>query len=131
MHGLWPHIRAGAVGGLGSGLLVLVPVGCDHDGTLGEDEPEPIEVLLLPAQLSYREGDLVVANVRIMKAENVGSVPFHLHYDGNVLRFLPPAIEGPFMIALGRTREFSINANVLRIQCRGDTLLNLTARNTP
>jgi len=78
-------------------LLVLPPVGCDHDGTLGEVEPEPIVVRLVPAQLLYREGDTVVANVWIAKAENVGSVPFHILYDKDVLQFLPPAIEGPFM----------------------------------
>jgi hypothetical protein len=92
-------------------FLLLATVACDSNHPLSSDEPEPpdpIVVRLLPDRLAYRQGDTVVANVWIAKAENVGSVPFHLLYDRQVLEFLPPAIEGPFMSADGAFTIFLV-----------------------
>jgi hypothetical protein len=81
-------------------LSVLATVGCEDDGTTGEEDPDPPEpaiVRLTPGRLVYQVGDAVNAFVLIEDATNVGSVQFQLLFDQSVLEFVPPAIEGPFM----------------------------------
>jgi hypothetical protein len=90
-------------------LSVLAIVGCDHDGTFGTVEPGstgPSVVRLVPTRITYHVGETVVTYVFIENAHNVGSVPFHLLYDKDVIEFLPPAIEGPFMSEDGTNTVF-------------------------
>jgi len=70
------------------------------------DEPEedpaqkakaPAVVRLVPSDPVFKVGDVVVLDVFIEGAHDVGSVPFHLRYNPTVLRYLPPASEGPFL----------------------------------
>lgn len=67
----------------------------------GTQEPPavagPATVRLVPSAPSYRVGDRVTVDVRIENATNVGSVPFHLRYNRQVLEFVPPAEQGPFL----------------------------------
>jgi hypothetical protein len=93
-------------------LSVLATMGCDNDGVLGEvdpDPPEPALVRLIPAQLVYQVGDPVGMHAFIEHADNVGSVPFHLVYNKDVLEFLPPATEGPFMREDGTFTVFLVD----------------------
>ena len=77
-------------------FAVSVPIACDHSdnfpGVTG-----PVLVELQTAESQYDVGETVIVEITIANAENVGSVPFHLRFDGNVLSYLPPAEEGPFM----------------------------------
>jgi general secretion pathway protein D len=66
----------------------------------------PAIVRLVPSAPSYRVGDRVVVEVRIEGARNVGSVPFHLRYNRQVLEFLPPATEGGFLNSDGASTVF-------------------------
>ena len=59
----------------------------------------------LRAQSSYRVGDSVVVEVFMANAVNVGSTPFHLRYNPQVLRFVS-AIEGPLMKLDGANTVF-------------------------
>ena len=43
----------------------------------------------------------MVLEVQVGNAYDVGSVPFHLRYNKDVLQYIPPATEGPFMSADG------------------------------
>jgi hypothetical protein len=54
-------------------------------------------VRLVPSDPTFKVSDIVVVDVFIEGGDNVGSVPFHLRYNPAVLRFLPPATEGPFL----------------------------------
>jgi hypothetical protein len=54
-------------------------------------------------------GDRVSIEVRIENATNVGSVPFHLKYNRQVLEFIPPATQGPFLNADGANTVFLAN----------------------
>ena len=47
-----------------------------------------------------------VAALVIRNAVNVGSLSFHLRFDDEVLQFLQPAIEGPFMGSDGTDTVF-------------------------
>jgi hypothetical protein len=75
-------------------------------GDDGEDLPRLALVRLVAGQTAYQTGETVVVEVRIEKAANVGSVPFRLRYDPDVLRFDPPATEGSFLSADGATTVF-------------------------
>jgi hypothetical protein len=61
---------------------------------------------MVPSATSYRVGDTVVLQVVIENAAQVASTPFHLRYNSDVLQFLPPGIEGPFMGADGANTVF-------------------------
>jgi hypothetical protein len=84
-------------------LVAATSLGCDGGGLLpGDDGSDtrntgPAIVRLHPAGPAYRVGEIVAIAVEIENARDVGSVPFHLHYDSSVLRFEPPAEEGEFM----------------------------------
>ncbi len=66
----------------------------------------PSTVRLVPSAPSYRVGDRVTVEVRIENATNVGSVPFHLRYNRQVLEFVPPATQGPFLGGDGANTVF-------------------------
>ena len=71
----------------------------------------PSTVRIVPSAPSYHIGDRVVVEVRIDNATNVGSVPFHLKYNRQVLEFVPPAVQGPFLNADGANTVFLANDN--------------------
>src|SRR4029079_5186807 len=51
-------------------------------------------------------GDRVVVEVRIENGTGVGSAPFHLRYNRQVLEFIPPATEGSFLSSDGSGTVF-------------------------
>ncbi len=79
-------------------------------GDTGSQEPPanagPATVRLVPSAPSFRVGDRVIVEVRIESATNVGSVPFHLRYNRQVLEFVPPANQGPFLNSDGANSVF-------------------------
>ncbi len=83
------------------------------DSDTGTDEPPstagPATVRLVPSAPSYRVGDRLTVEVRIENATNVGSVPFHLRYNRQVLEFIPPADQGPFLRSDGANTVFLAN----------------------
>ena len=66
----------------------------------------PATVRLVPSAPSFRVGDRLTVEVRIENATNVGSVPFHLRYNRQVLEFVPPANQGPFLNSDGANSVF-------------------------
>jgi general secretion pathway protein D len=78
--------------------------GSDVSGDAGTEEQQPpaglSTVRLVPSQASYRVGDTIVVEVVIDGAENVGSVPFHLRYNPQVVEFLV-GDQGTFMSSDG------------------------------
>ncbi|HEX6851685.1 MAG TPA: cohesin domain-containing protein [Candidatus Polarisedimenticolaceae bacterium] len=71
------------------------------------DQPQgPAVVRLVPSSPSFRVGDRVIVEVRVDNAGNVGSVPFHLQYNRQVLEFVGPALEGPFLSSDGTNTVF-------------------------
>jgi hypothetical protein len=76
----------------------------------GTEEPPvnagPATVRLVPSAPSFRVGDRLTVEVRIENATNVGSVPFHLRYNRQVLEFVPPADQGPFLKSDGANTVF-------------------------
>jgi len=92
-------------------LASLAAAGCDGSGGAGlgifpADNGGPAVVELRPEAASYRTGEVVTLEVAIENGKDVGSVPFHLHFDPAVLQFLPPGTEGPFLSADGTTTVF-------------------------
>jgi len=71
------------------------------------DTPEGVVVigLKLSAQ-EYEVGETVTVALEVRGARNVHAVKFHLAYDSEVLRFVPPATEGPFLRSDGTTTVF-------------------------
>ena len=55
---------------------------------------------------AYRVGDRVAVEVRVENATNVGSIPFHLQYNAQVLEWLGPANEGNFLRSDGTNTVF-------------------------
>ncbi len=80
-------------------------------GTTPEEQPPltPAVVRLIPSAPSYRVGDTVVVEVRIENAQGIGSVPFHLKYNREVLEFVPPGVQGPFLGSDGGGTVFLAN----------------------
>jgi general secretion pathway protein D len=82
-------------------------------GDSGQPETPPVQspatVRIVPSAPSFRVGDRVTVEVRIDNATNVGSVPFHLRYNRQVLEFVPPAVQGPFLNADGANTVFLAN----------------------
>jgi len=66
----------------------------------------PAEVDLMPARSDYRVGETVILDVVVRRAENVGTVVFHLRYDSGALEFIPPGVEGTWMNSDGSTTIF-------------------------
>jgi general secretion pathway protein D len=76
------------------------------DPAAGDQPAGPASIRMVPSATSYRVGDTVVVQVVIENAAQVASTPFHLRYNSEVLQFLPPGIEGPFMGADGANTVF-------------------------
>jgi general secretion pathway protein D len=66
----------------------------------------PAVVRVVPSSPAYRVGDTVVLNIIIDNAQNIGSTPFHLRYNKDVLQFVEPGTEGPFMSSGGAQTVF-------------------------
>jgi hypothetical protein len=73
-------------------LTKTVAIVVERNGPAG-----PAVVRLVPSAPSYRVGDSVVVNVLIESGTGVDSVAFRLRFNRQVLEFVPPAIEGPFL----------------------------------
>ena len=102
--------RTATLGIVALGLAGFGLASCGSNPLTGEDDgdfpPHLALVRLVAVEPSYQIGETVVAQVMIENAQNVGSVPFRLRYDPDVLRFDPPATEGPFLSADGTTTVF-------------------------
>jgi hypothetical protein len=95
--------------------IVVALAGCGGGGS-GNDiglpavEPPdtngPTRVELVPTKIVYPVGERVVVEVAIENGRDVGSVPFHLMYNPDVLSFVSPAAEGPFMRSDGALTVF-------------------------
>jgi hypothetical protein len=89
-------------------------LGCNGDavgmGLPGGEEPPtgPTVVRLIPNKPVYRTGERVVVQVVIDQGRDVGSVPFHLRYNPNVLDFVQPGTEGPFLSSDGAVTVFLV-----------------------
>jgi general secretion pathway protein D len=66
----------------------------------------PTVVQVVPGASAYGVGERVLVQVMISNAQNVGSVPFHLRYNRNVLEFIPPGDEGSFLKSDGAGTVF-------------------------
>ena len=82
-----------------------------NPGSTAENPPvqSPATVRIVPSAPSFKVGDRLVVEVRIDNGTNVGSVPFHLKYNRQVLEFVPPAVQGPFLNADGANTVFLAN----------------------
>ncbi len=69
----------------------------------------PAVVRAVPSAPAYRTGDTIVIEVRVENATNVGSVPFHLRYNPQLVQFVPPGSEGSFMGGDGTGTIFLAN----------------------
>ena len=101
--------QATTLGLAGLGLAVVAVASCGSTALTGEDgdfPPTIATVRLVSSKSVYATDEDVVVEVMIENASNVGSVPFRLRYDPVVLRFDPPAAEGPFMSADGTDTVF-------------------------
>jgi general secretion pathway protein D len=77
----------------------------DEDST--DEQPQQLAVVsLVPSKSSYRVGEAVIVNVLIQNGQNVGSVPYHLRYNSQVLQFNGPATEGGFLTSGGVNTVF-------------------------
>jgi hypothetical protein len=83
------------------------PTGREDDA--GTVPSGPATVRMIPGSPSYRVGELVTVEVRIENAANVGSVPFHLQFNRQVLEYVGPAVEGPFLSSDGSSTVFLAN----------------------
>ena len=101
----------------GAGVPGVVPVPDDVVNPPAEENPPeqtpdpaapsgPSVVRLVPSVPTYKVGETVIVEVRLENGTNVGSVPFHLRYNRNVLEFLPPAEQGPFLGSDGTNTVF-------------------------
>jgi general secretion pathway protein D len=82
----------------------------------GADDPGPDNtptgpavVTLVPSQTAFRVGDTVVVQVVINNGTNVGSVPFHLRYNRQVLEYTQQAQRGGFLDSSGQEPIFLAN----------------------
>ena len=80
------------------------------DDVVADDEdPRPTGPAVISMILSsavYHVGDIVVVEIVMSNANNVGSVPFHLRYNPQALQFISPATEGPLMRSDGANTVF-------------------------
>jgi general secretion pathway protein D len=69
----------------------------DEDDDGREQPAGPALVRLIPSKATYSVGETVDLQVFVQNGSNIGSVPFHLRYNPQVLQYVPPAIKGPFL----------------------------------
>jgi len=89
--------------------IVAPPPGTTAEEQADEERQEPTGpavVNLVPNALSYRVGEVLIVEVQVGNAHNVGSIPFHLRYNKDVLQFVSPAGEGAFMRSDGANTVF-------------------------
>jgi hypothetical protein len=90
-------------------LLLVAMTGCSEDAVddvVGTGNTGPALVHMVPSQSVYSVGESVVVEIHIDNARNVASVPFHLRFDPDVLTFVPPGSEGPFLRSDGALTVF-------------------------
>jgi general secretion pathway protein D len=82
----------------------------DDDTANDQDDTEPpagpAVVSLVPHSSTLSVGDTLVVEVVMQNANNVGSTPFHLRYNPQVLQFVSPATEGPLLRMDGANTVF-------------------------
>jgi general secretion pathway protein D len=89
----------------------------DADGSSREDDlddtPEqptgPAIVRLVPSAATVSVGDTLVVQVVLDNGTNVGSTPFHLRFNRQVLEFIEPAIQGDLLDRDGANAVFLAN----------------------
>ena len=89
--------------------IVAPPPGTTAEEQTDEERQEPTGpavVNLVPNAPSYRVGEVLIVEVQVGNAHNVGSIPFHLRYNKDVLQFVSPAGEGAFMRSDGANTVF-------------------------
>jgi len=69
----------------------------------------PAVVRMIPSAAAVNVGDVVVVQVVLENGSDIGSVPFHLRYNRQVLEFLPPAVEGDLLRQDGTNAVFLAN----------------------
>jgi hypothetical protein len=89
--------------------------GVDEEPPPDADEPDEQEpdaptgtvvVQMVPSKTVYAVGEPVVVQIVVDNAHNVGSTPFHLRYNREVLQYVPPGAEGMFMRSDGANTVF-------------------------
>jgi hypothetical protein len=82
-------------------------------GDVLDDSPElptgPALVRLVPSAAAVQVGDTIVVQVVLDNGTNIGSVPFHLRYNRQVVEFMPPASEGNLLSQDGSNVVFIAN----------------------
>lgn len=68
----------------------------------------PVEVSLHPSVRRAGVNNIFTVEVRIRNANNVGSVPFHINYDPNIIQAIE-AVEGGFLKQGGASTSFMFN----------------------
>lgn len=83
------------------------------DDDLDEDDPPltPSLVNMVTAKNSYAVGEVVVVQTFLQNGQNVGSVPFHLRFNPQVLQFQQPAEEGGLLNSDGTNTVFLATPN--------------------
>ncbi len=113
--------REGAGAAAGEELVPEEPAG-EPGRRRSQEEPEPeaeepeeqepdlptgtVVVQMVPSKSVYAVGEPVVVQIVVDNANNVGSTPFHLRYNKEVLQYLPPGQEGMFMKSDGANTVF-------------------------
>jgi hypothetical protein len=92
-------------------LVAIAPLGCDDDGVTDSILPGdllqgPAVVEPVPERSGYSVGETVAVDIVVGNAEDLSAVAFHFRFDAGVLRFQPPAEEGPFMGSDGTDTVF-------------------------
>ena len=77
-------------------------------GKTQEPTPSPsiVQIILSSPRAVYNVGEQVPVEVRVLGAQNVGSIPFHLRYNPQVLDWVGPAAEGDFLNRDGSATVF-------------------------
>jgi hypothetical protein len=95
--------------------LLLVSASCSDGGTCPCCQLTPLHhdgppfVRLVTQESDYAVGETITVEVAIDEAENVDSVIFNLQFNENVIEYVPPAVEGPFMGSDGVDTGFQVN----------------------
>ncbi len=85
------------------------PFDDDEDEPDDDTPPPPALVSLVPSKTSPGVGETLTVQVFLQNGTNVGSVPFHLRFNNEVLQYLPPGEEGPLLSSDGATTVFLSN----------------------
>jgi hypothetical protein len=91
-------------------LTALVCADCGDDNNVVPyiplDPGGPAIVQTIPTKVSYSVGETITIMLMVDNAANVDSVAFHLLFNEDVMRFVPPAVEGPFLRSDGADTVF-------------------------